>query len=388
MGLFSRKAPADQGDAAGAEPPSPGPGPAGPAPDDAGSPGALPPLAEPPRAVPPPPPEAPVAPLDPGSPFVELPTAAPRVGHVPGHVIPRLAPLATGLPSVRVDAGLLGGRWLAGASTTGLSHLKEGTTGQDVYRYAAAADGSALVLAVCDGLGSRPTTSQIGSAFLAAYACEALAAVGAGQLAAGAETALREALVAANFRALEYRSAAEPDLTDRDLACTALFCLLPLTGPDGAEDPPAHFLRVGDGNAFTLSGETYAEVFAPGDGPANIVLASLPHPAPESLIEYREVPLSGVGAVVLATDGLASDVFDSAAVRSWLAATWQMPCGPARMLDALRYRRQGSHDDRTALVAWSTRLSAAAAGTAATAAPWASGGARTVASHSRAGGDG
>ncbi|WP_225850291.1 protein phosphatase 2C domain-containing protein [Streptomyces sp. HPF1205] len=279
--------------------------------------------------------------------------------------MPRLAPLATGLPSVRVDAGLLGGRWLAGASTTGLGHLKEGTTGQDVYRYALADDGSALVLAVCDGLGSRPTTSQIGSAFLAAYACEALAAVSAEQLAAGAEAALREALVGANFRALQYRNDAEPDLSDRDLACTVLLCLLPLTGPGTADDPAAHFLRVGDGNAFTLSGDAYAEVFERGDGPANVVLASLPHPAPESLIEYTEFPLTGVDAVVLATDGLATDVFDSSAVRRWLASNWERPCGPARMLDALRYRRQGSHDDRTALVAWSTGQSAAAAGAAA-----------------------
>ncbi|MGW4232455.1 protein phosphatase 2C domain-containing protein [Streptomyces sp. NPDC004980] len=282
------------------------------------------------------------------------------MGHVPGQVVPRLAPLTTGLPSVRVDAGLLGGRWLAAASTTGLGHLREGTTGQDVYRYAVADDGSALVLAVCDGLGSRPTTSQIGSALLAAYACEALAAVGPDRLAAGAEAALREALVGANFRAQHYRNDVEPDLSDRDLACTVLLCLLPLAGPGDTEDRPAHFLRVGDGNAFTLSGDTYTEIFRHGDGPANIVLASLPHPAPESLIEYTEFPLDGVDAVLLATDGLATDVFDSSAVRRWLASSWQRPCGPARMLDTLRYRRQGSHDDRTALVAWSTRLSAAA----------------------------
>jgi hypothetical protein len=280
-------------------------------------------------------------------------------------VVPRLASLASGLPSVRVDAGLLGGRWIAGASTTGLGHLKEGSTGQDVYRFAVADDGSALILAVCDGLGSHPTTSQIGSAFLAAYACEALAAVSAGQMAAGAEASLRDALVGANFRALQYRKDVEPELRDQDLACTALLCVLPLARPGDLADPAAHFLRVGDCNAFTISDGVFADVFEREEGPSNVVRASLPHPAPELLIEYTWCPLSGVDAVVLATDGLATDVFDSPAVRRWLAAAWEGPCGPVRMLDALRYRRQGSHDDRTALVAWSSRRSAAAASAAA-----------------------
>ncbi|WEH16158.1 PP2C family serine/threonine-protein phosphatase [Streptomyces sp. VNUA24] len=57
--------------------------------------------------------------------------------------------------------------------------------------------------------------------------------------------------------------------------------------------------------------------------------------------------------LILASDGLAEDAFGSPAVRAWLAERWAQPCDAAAMADSLRYRRRGSHDDRTALVVWS-----------------------------------
>jgi hypothetical protein len=56
--------------------------------------------------------------------------------------------------------------------------------------------------------------------------------------------------------------------------------------------------------------------------------------------------------VVLASDGLAADIRLSKALRRFLDAEWRKPTSAALMLDTLRYRRQGSHDDRTGLVAW------------------------------------
>lgn len=46
------------------------------------------------------------------------------------------------------------------------------------------------------------------------------------------------------------------------------------------------------------------------------------------------------------------DLRTSAAIRSWLGERWRTPLGPYAMGESLRYRRQGSHDDRTAVVVW------------------------------------
>jgi hypothetical protein len=54
-------------------------------------------------------------------------------------------------------------------------------------------------------------------------------------------------------------------------------------------------------------------------------------------------------ALVLATDGFADDLHQSAAVRAWL---WERLCSatePLEFAHALGYRRQGSTDDLTAL---------------------------------------
>ena len=53
--------------------------------------------------------------------------------------------------------------------------------------------------------------------------------------------------------------------------------------------------------------------------------------------------------IALATDGLAVDLRTSPGVRKWLGERWVAPLGPFAFADTLRYQRQGSHDDRTAV---------------------------------------
>ncbi|MBT1186924.1 protein phosphatase 2C domain-containing protein [Streptomyces sp. CJ_13] len=294
--------------------------------------------------------------------YAELPTEAPRTGPLSPLPAPLLTGVPTGLPGMRADGGLLRGRWIAAASLTGTSHLLHGTSGQDVYRYTATHDGSGLVLVVCDGLGSRPTTAQTGAGLLASYLCEAAAHITGQRMAEAPQDVLREVLVIGNAAVRRHRAAVLEPLTDSDLAATVAVCWLPLPAEGEGEGVarhalPGHAVRVGDCNVFTLARGSYEAPFpAASEGPANVVTAYLPCEDAARVAEYAPVSLAGVDAVVVTTDGLAIDLFDSPSVRTWLASRWSVPCGPARMLDSLRYRRQGSHDDRTALITWSAPL--------------------------------
>jgi hypothetical protein len=311
----------------------------------------------PPDAAPPDPAEAatdhahPAAPAAPpaAAPFpyavADLPTDAPLVGELGGRVTPLLATVPTGLPGLRADAGLLHGRWIAAASAAGQSHLQHGSTPQDAYQFTVTDDGSALVVVVCDGLGSRPLTSQIGATLLATEICAAAAALTVRQLADEPETALRDVLSAASDAVVRHREAVLPGLGDSDLRCTVALCVLPRTGYGWAA-------RVGDCNVFTLAGGEWGTVFEHEDGPVNRVSAALPHAAAGRLAECVPIEPMPDGLLILTTDGVAEDLFNSPGVRGWLTDRWSVPCGAARMADTLRYRCQGSHDDRTALVVW------------------------------------
>ncbi|MFJ9892763.1 protein phosphatase 2C domain-containing protein [Streptomyces sp. NPDC091280] len=277
-----------------------------------------------------------------------LPTEAPHVGeHLQPLPFPRLAPLTTSLPGLRADGGLLGDRWLGAASLAGQAHLNGGTTAQDAYQFTLSDDGSLLAAAVCDGLGSRPSTSQIGATLLASLLCEMARTVTVGQLAADPQAVLGGVLGAACARVAELRAAGMPDVTDRDLSCTAVLVLLPATGTGWA-------VRVGDCAVMRLAKEEWETVFPRDGGPVNRVSAALPHPAAAEIAEYAPLAEEGPGdRLILASDGLAEDAFGSPAVRAWLAERWARPCDAVAMADSLRYRRRGSHDDRTALVVWS-----------------------------------
>jgi serine/threonine protein phosphatase PrpC len=261
--------------------------------------------------------------------------------------LPRLAPTTTSLPGLRADGGLLGDRWLAAASLAGQSHLNCGTTAQDAYQFTLSDDGSLLVAAVCDGLGSRPLTSQLGATLLASLLCEVARTVTAVELAADPHAVLGGVLDTACARAEQLRTAGMPGLTDKDLSCTAALALLPAVGPGWAT-------RVGDCAVMRLAGGEWETAFHRDGGPVNRVSAALPHPAPAEVAEYGSLAEEGPGdCLILASDGLAEDAFGSPAVRAWLAERWSRPCDAAAMADSLRYRRRGSQDDRTALVVWS-----------------------------------
>lgn len=273
---------------------------------------------------------------------------APPIGRLGTRPFPALAGTALAQPSIRADGGQLGGRWIAAASISGQSHVVRGTSGQDAYCFALATDGSALVLAVCDGLGSRPDTAQVGAELLARFSCHHAARIPGAE--PDPDRALAQAVERGNQDVLDCAAKQLPNWEPTLLLSTLLLCRLPLTPGAG----PATVARVGDGEAFLLRGSEYSTVFPYQDdgGWINVVNAALPHDDPRSVLELAHADPDAADVLILATDGLANDVQDSPETREWLAGRWAVPCGPHAMITALGYRRQGSHDDRTALAVW------------------------------------
>jgi hypothetical protein len=269
----------------------------------------------------------------------DLSTAAPTVGAVRRQPVPSLAPATRfRTPAITLDAVQAGDVHVAAASVIGMGHSAAGGVRQDAYDFTTTGDGY-LVIAVADGLGSRPL-SQLGAALFCTGVTQA--ALGPGPSAPRAADELLRC-------GAEYAAAAQDfyQVPPAENAFVAAVAVLPPPGTVGVRT--AGIARIGDVSAFALDPEgPLAELFASDDGPINILGESLPGPAASR--PQRAQAQSTV--LILATDGLANDLRNSPGVRSWLSERWTRPIGPFALGDCLRYQRQGSHDDRTAVVVW------------------------------------
>jgi serine/threonine protein phosphatase PrpC len=261
---------------------------------------------------------------------VDVGTGAPVIGRVLEAVAPRLNPGVVNRPPACVADGVALGRFhVSAASQIGVAHSAQGSVRQDAYGFTLTTQ-DRLVVAIADGLGSRPN-SQVG----AAHFCEGVVLATEVTPDASAVDYLRNAARRA-AQIAEYGYALEPDAVSFVGAVAVV---------DGDRCEVA---RIGDVSAFTIDADgEFAELFAVDGGHVNIVTESLPASGP---VEPEVGEVCGVARLVLATDGLANDLRTSGAVRSWLGGIWNgLPTAHA-MADALRYRRRGSHDDRTAVV--------------------------------------
>jgi serine/threonine protein phosphatase PrpC len=238
-----------------------------------------------------------------------------------------------------LDGAQVNNLHVSAASIIGASHLARGGVRQDAYNFVATEDGY-LVVAIADGLGSR-SLSQLGAALF----CEGVTQAALGPPAHTPRTA-DELLI----RGAEYAAAAAQDfyrVRQADIAFVAAVAVLGPKAPDGAQT--AKIARVGDVSAFAADpGSPLTELFASDDGPINLLSESLPAvaaPQPQTVHARTQM-------LALVTDGLANDLRNSPGIRSWLSQQWAKPIGPFAFGDSLRYQRQGSHDDRTAVVVW------------------------------------
>lgn len=263
----------------------------------------------------------------------DLDSAAPVVGSVQPLPVHRLGVATVHRPpAVAIDSVRSGDLHVAGASLIGLGHVVAGGVRQDAYGFVATAGGS-LAVAVADGLGSR-ALSQLGASFFCTGVMQA-AAGGCTSAAALVRSGSDYAATAAK-RLYQLKAA--------DIAFVAAVAVFAPPAPDGARG--ADIARVGDVSAFALGDGELTELFAADDEPVNVVHAALPGAA------EPEVTRSAAAVIAVATDGLAVDLRTSPGIQKWLSARWTAPLGPYAFADTLRYQRQGSHDDRTAVVIW------------------------------------
>jgi hypothetical protein len=272
--------------------------------------------------------------------IAELLSAAPVVGSVRSMPAPRLvSSIAHRVPAVILDSVRIGDLHVAGASLLGTSHGSAGTVRQDAYNFAATQSGE-FVIAVADGLGSR-ALSQIGATLF----CDGVARLAVDMLGPGTQGTAQDLLLAgASYAATTAAQLYE--LAETDISFVAAVAIL--GEPEAHGLRTAEIARVGDVTAFVKDEDGHiTELFASDDLPINIVGNSFP-----TTQEVPQITRSGARILAVVTDGLANDIRTSPTVRSWLSACWAEPTGPFAFGDSLRYQRQGSHDDRTAVVVW------------------------------------
>lgn len=262
----------------------------------------------------------------------ELKSHAPTIGVVQ----PRPhAPVDPGVrhprPAVLADAGATTTHLFAGASLVGASHQAVGSPRQDSFAVVAL-PGGGLVVAVADGLGSR-ASSQVGAETF----CQQVVALAPTDPGSPAERLL---LAAAESTARVLLDSWQ--MSPRDGAFVGLVLVV--------DDTSIQMARVGDVSAFELDPSgSFRELFPAPEGPLNTVDAALPS-AEGTAVDVASA--AGDATVLVASDGLALDVRMSAGARAWMAECWQGPVDAFAMVDCLRYQRQGSLDDRTAVVIW------------------------------------
>jgi serine/threonine protein phosphatase PrpC len=335
--------------------------PAGPAPAPTPRPAPTPPVAAPPplaaaaqpAAAPPPPAPAPTqtraqapaprlaeapatTPSAAAPKLADLPSVAPAIGRVGGVHLGQVKPgISLRPPAIALDGISAGGFQVAAASMIGASHLQSGQPRQDAYNFMLGESGR-LYVAVADGLGSKPY-SQLGAHL---FVESVLVAAVRAEAEEPGEPDPAELLALASER-MERIIAKAYGIDPNTAGCVGAVAVFSERGCVVA--------RVGDVSAFTIRAGSFAEGFPAEGGPVNLVSASMPDEK-ETDIEVAELDPAAV--VVFGTDGLANDLRTSGTLREWLAAQWQVPHLPFGIGDTLRYRRQGSHDDRTAVLVW------------------------------------
>ena len=262
---------------------------------------------------------------------------------------PKLAHLGeASCAAVRADGASAGWVTVRAASVAGVRHRLAGQHCDDFYAWSLGED--LIALAVADGLGSIPGSSQTAARASRAAVTAATGAAATGAAAAGGAgepaVAMRAAFSAANAAAA---------------GGGATTLVLALVSRDGRVEVG----RVGDSTAFILRGGEASEMFpAPADDIVGTETLALPVVADasagggaalqEAVFWERSGGELGVGdVVVLASDGVADPWRDGpqtvGPAMTGLVTGFPSPLDLAAAVD---FSRQGCHDDRTMLCVW------------------------------------
>ena len=234
--------------------------------------------------------------------------------------------------AIRADGGD-GALWsLRAASLSGTRHRLSGTGPEDAFAWGVTGD--RLVVAVADGVSSRP-----GSAVTAAAAADAAVASACTALDEGSADpsgVLVAAVTAANAAAGASGGG----------ATTLVLGLLEGSGVTA-------LVRVGDSSAFVLADGKWEEAWPTDADDGSIRTATRALPAERPVPEAAHVVVPAGAALVLVTDGVADALRDGpTTVAPGLAAGLGHPPDPLELARLVDFSRQGVHDDRTLLAVW------------------------------------
>jgi hypothetical protein len=263
----------------------------------------------------------------------DWPTKAPIIGVV--RPVVRAVPdagLRFRAADIVLDAAVSTRFAVAGGSVVGSSHLVRGSCRQDAFGIGFDESGRVHIVVV-DGLGSVET-SQVGARLFMENALQIALDPASGATEPG------------HILQLASKRTREVGHTEYGLEARALGCAV-LVGT--FDDTGAKLARVGDCEAFVIVGTDFVPVFPASDGVLNTVSARIPG---ERMSDVESIEIRSMHSVVLASDGVAVDLHNSDGTRNWLGTCWATPIGAYAMGDSLRYQRQGSFDDRTAVVVW------------------------------------
>jgi hypothetical protein len=267
------------------------------------------------------------------------------MGRIAGNWRRQLADTTWPRPGFAADGGELGGFQVLAASVAGQKHLHEGSQRQDAYYFASLGSDGAI-LAIADGVSSHP---------LAAIGADVavFAAVRGYLKTTGEEDGddmLSERLSAAVDRGEDavFEAANQMRVEAAELSTTLLLADL-RRGADG--EVAVTVAGVGNSSALALvPGSPPAVIAGPPEGGSPPQYHQfLPGDTGRAGIDRARLPAGA--ALVLATDGFADDLHASPAVGDWLWDRIAAAGSPIEFAHVLSYRRQGTNDDLTAVVA-------------------------------------
>lgn len=270
------------------------------------------------------------------------------VGH-PGAAASAVGPgkptAPAGWPDTTLDAAQVAGLDIRAASIRGLIHRYEGTPRQDSYSVVWQDELAALILTVCDGIGSLPQSHEAAELVAQRTAAALTRDPGSGELqwarafgAALPEIALR---IAGGKR----------------MATTVVSACITATG-DGAHR--AELAWIGDSAAYLLKRESWRTVggsVKAGGGDGDPMVTST-RALPSSLIEVQTstVEFEPGDALFLMTDGVADPLgTGNGEVGEALASWWASPPDRFSFAAQVDFARRSFDDDRTVIGVWAAR---------------------------------
>jgi serine/threonine protein phosphatase PrpC len=270
--------------------------------------------------------------------------APPSIGRIAGTWQRHLTVSVWRRPSLAADYGVMGTWRVAAASALGRTHAHRAQERQDAYGLTL--NGEMLVAAIADGVSG----AEFGGPAADIGVEVALSAIETGAL---SSALVLESLDAASGEAGKAIGRFAQRLgVCPDKCATTLLLVAAETPREDRDDLELSVVSVGDSSVLELRKDASVGVLV---GPERAESSSALDdylPRGDRKVIRRRVRVPRNSAVLLATDGFAQDLRQSATVREWVVTQLGRTATPIDAAHVLSYQRQRSNDDLTFVALW------------------------------------